>query len=62
MSLDDQPIGAKAPQDGPLHGERLVLVGRFSGRSRPEAIELIRSGGGEVVDSNDESATLVVLG
>lgn len=45
-----------------LCGERIVLVGRLAGMLRPAAIDEIGRHGGEIVDLNDPSATLAILG
>lgn len=47
--------------DLPLNGERLALVGRLAGMSGSEARKLITAKGGQVIDKQEETPTLLVL-
>lgn len=62
MTSDAEAASESAASEPALLGERIILVGRLAGMLRPEAVEAIRRHGGQIVDLDDDSATLVVLG
>lgn len=51
-----------APPDFTLAGARVALVGKLAGMSRREAQQLLRAQGATVVETPDETTSLVVIG
>jgi len=62
MAVDCSPDPECEARGQALAGERVVLAGRVFGVNRRDAAALIRTHGGELVEADDPSATLVVIG
>jgi len=65
QSIRQSPEGAATdvgPRETPLHGQRVVLAGRFATMSQREVADLIRQAGGEVLSRVSRAMTILVVG